>query len=473
MAELVIDNDIGRVYGIEEKTKKNLRHVLSYKVKGYWFSDAYKQGRWDGTKSLFWRGSIFPVGLAGLVAEQLHKEGYEDITVRDRRAEPEHGPGLDFKGEVRDYQEVEEQCIHATRGIINFATGSGKTAVSARIIARIDVPTLYIVPTVELLHQTAEELHAFLGIPIGKLGDGFKEFDEYIVVATIQTLHAGLNGRSKSNHQVIHVLTEKQLLFVDEAHHLGADSFYKVVTASKAYYKFGLTGTAYRSDEAGIMLRAATGKVIAKITSSDLIQRGVLAKAHVKMYVTNTIKYLGTDYQEVYEKGIVKNDVRNRLIVSITNERVAQGKVVLILVKLLEHGRILERLVSGSVFVSGQDTSEKREEVMQGIRSKELKAVIATKIYDEGVDIPSIDVLIVAAGGTSKVKAIQRVGRALRKAEGKDETEIVDFVDVFQKTLLRHSRARRKMYDTEPEFDIQEIDVSGVYNDTELTEAEV
>jgi len=467
MAELVIDNDVGRVYGIEEHTKKTLRLLLSYRVKGYWFSKAYKSGKWDGRKSLFWRGSIFPVGLAGVVYEQLNKEGYE-IVVKDLRSKPEHGPGLEFRGEVRDYQKIEDQCITASRGIINFATGAGKTAVAARIIARIDVPTLYIVPTVELLHQTARELHTFLRIPIGKLGDGFKEFDEYIVVATIQTLHAGLSGKSQSNRQVIHVLTEKQLLFVDEAHHLGADSFYKVVTASKAYYKFGLTGTPYRSDEAGIMLRAATGKVIAKISSSDLIQRGVLAKAHVKMFVTNTIKHLGTNFQEVYENGIVKNDVRNRLIATITNERVAEGKVVLILVKLLEHGRILERLIPGSVFISGQDTSEKREEVMNGIRSKELKAVIATKIYDEGVDIPSIDVLIVAAGGTSKVKAIQRVGRALRKSEGKDETEIIDFVDIFQKTLLKHSRERRKMYDTEPEFDIQEIDVSEVYNDIEL-----
>ena len=73
-------------------------------------------------------------------------------------------------------------------------------------------------------------------------------------------------------------------------------------------------------------------------------------------------------------------------------------------------------------------------------------AIIASTIFDEGVDIPEVGSLILAVGGKSTIKTLQRVGRALRPKKGENEVEIYDFIDWGNKYLLSHSRQRLQDY---------------------------
>lgn len=458
MAKVIVGNSVSIVSGVSPETKRELERMLVYKSKGYQFTQAFKDGRWDGNRSLFWGGSAFPAGLTGMVADLVSKsEGSCEIV--DSRLRPESGPGIRFAGQDREYQYVEDVCVDSTRGIINFATGSGKTAVAARIIARLDVKTLYIVPSKELLYQTQEELERFLGIPIGVVGDTVFDTKEYVTVATIQTLWS---VGKKKNHPyrdaVSSMVRSVNLLFIDEAQYLGADTYFKTVQAIDCYYKFGLTGTAFRADDAGILLQAATGRVIAKVSSSDLIKAGVLAKTTIKMHTVRSSGYLGKEWMEIYDNGVVKNEIRNRKILELVSSYVSEGKSVMVIVKSLDHGEALNGMIPSSIYMHGSVSSGDRLAALDDFRSGRTKVLIGTKIYDEGVNIPCMDVLILAAGGTSPVKSIQRVGRALRKTATKDSAVIVDFIDQGHKTLFRHSNERMKAYRTEPEFKIEVVD---------------
>ncbi len=109
------------------------------------------------------------------------------------------------------------------------------------------------------------------------------------------------------------------------------------------------------------------------------------------------------------------NNLRNDLIRQVVEE--LEG-ITLIIVTQINHGDMLQQLLPESTFVNGKEQLETRKQIIKDIKNRKIKNIIATTIYDEGVDLPSIDNLIIACGGKSEIKTIQRVGRGLRK-EGK------------------------------------------------------
>jgi superfamily II DNA or RNA helicase len=80
--------------------------------------------------------------------------------------------------------------------------------------------------------------------------------------------------------------------------------------------------------------------------------------------------------------------------------------------------------------------------------------LIATTLADEGLDIPSLDALILGGGGKSSTRAYQRVGRVLRPSEGKEKAMILDFIDAAP-YLDGHSQARLALYRHEQEFEVE------------------
>jgi superfamily II DNA or RNA helicase len=104
----------------------------------------------------------------------------------------------------------------------------------------------------------------------------------------------------------------------------------------------------------------------------------------------------------------------------------------------------------------GSTPLRERDDVIKDLQSGKIKAIIATTIYDEGVDIPNLRSLILAGGGKSTVAQLQRIGRGLRTYVGKDEVLVVDFNDKTGSVLKRHSAARRKVWKDEG-FTIEEV----------------
>jgi superfamily II DNA or RNA helicase len=115
-------------------------------------------------------------------------------------------------------------------------------------------------------------------------------------------------------------------------------------------------------------------KIIADINASFLIRKGILVKPTI--YFVHTSKKLPADinYAEAYKQGIVLNEERNTMIANIAKNMTLQGRQVLILVKNIEHGNLLEALITDSVFLHGSKSARARKTHIQDMRDKKYHA---------------------------------------------------------------------------------------------------
>ena len=110
---------------------------------------------------------------------------------------------------------------------------------------------------------------------------------------------------------------------------------------------------------------------------------------------------------------------------------------------------LLEELLQNSTFIHGKMDAVKRQDAIEQFNTEKNAILIGSTIFDEGIDFSSgVDCLIIASGGKSFRKTIQRLGRALRK-NSQGLVEVYDFNDKDSKYLERHSRSRKKAYELE------------------------
>ena len=131
------------------------------------------------------------------------------------------------------------------------------------------------------------------------------------------------------------------------------------------------------------------------------------------------------------------------MIIRAAERRCKKGKSVLIIVTEIEHGKNLLNVESKLKieFIRGSTSGKKRDLIKKDFIDKKVKCVIATAVWVAGVDIPTLDCIILAGVGKSETKTVQIVGRATRKTEIKDKFEIIDFLDPYR-YLAEHTIGR-------------------------------
>ena len=169
MITIEIDIVLSHVRG--DYPAEKLDDAISWFVDGFWMSDAYKKGWWDGKKHLFSilkdeRGR-FPTGLLDVIKRTLLREGHDIDEIIDNRPEVHVEPylpalnGIDLElwkpGGVREYQaDCIFKAVQAKRGVIWLPTNAGKTEVLIGIAAVLNKKTAFILHSLELLKQTKE-----------------------------------------------------------------------------------------------------------------------------------------------------------------------------------------------------------------------------------------------------------------------------------------------------------------------------
>lgn len=463
---------------------------------------------WRGKKSKNWDGYIttvcynkthcrcsikkdgvhFPTGLYSRSLEFFRAYGVSVKTVDDRTNCPQKTVDIISNPSfpARDYQdEIIKKAIQQQRGIIKIATGGGKTRVGAGIVGELGIaPFVFYVTSQDLLQQAKEEFEKFLmqnnsSLKVGVVGGGKCEIRD-VNIMTVQTAVRAVGEKYKKYDDedeaeaFVEELTSKygeiadlihncKGFIADEVQHWAAETCQIIADHSvKARYRFGLSATPFRDMGDDMLIDACFGKIIGDISASYLIQKGILVKPTI--YFVHTRKKIDDDsvYATAYKEGIVLNVERNNLIASIAKNMVADKRHVLILVKNIEHGQILESLIPDSVFLHGSKGNKVRQSHIENMRQKKVAVTIATSIFDEGVDVKPLDGLILAGSGKSQTRALQRIGRVIRTYEDKQtgfvkkDAFIVDFHDNI-KYMLSHSKARRRIYETEPEFVVKDF----------------
>jgi len=456
-----------KVLGASVEELKNLREFLSIEVPGAKYTQLYRKHIWDGTKSFFYKPSgKFPIGFLNRVKENFFLT--EKQIVDKRRV-------IDFKYmipkligmELRDYQkDTILHCLDYKNCMIESATNSGKSAVIASLCRVFkDFKVLILIQRIELLRQLRTMIEDLTGIPTGFVAAFDRDVRRNIVVAMVQTLEK----RIEVDEDITYFYKNTDILMVDEAHHTKSSTHQKLLASSGAVMRFGFSGTVPPEDTYdGWMCRMYIGDVVVKISNDELIKRGISAKPYLTM-IENDVSFVNhfadrvkaadtleekrkiaqTVFRDVVREGIVRNSIRNGLIIDILKKDREIDKSTLVIVDMLEHGDELLKLCKESKLNARyvQGNSIDRRDLVRGFAGGLFPILISTTILDEGIDISGINTLILASGKKSKRQYLQRVGRSLRrKQEGENIVSIYDFMDLGNKFLEKHSKIRKKMY---------------------------
>lgn len=440
-----------RVISKDHRTLAVVRRVCRARPAGYEHMPKYRAGYWDGFVSLMGGLTTFPTGLISLVIPQLEAVGYS-VEIEDTRKHQTH---VDISKDclhgvtLRDYQlRAIEALLQSKNGVAKMATNAGKTEVMAAILSAFGPGTeaLVVLHRKELMYQTAERFRTRLGenYHVGIFGDG-KRDPGTITIAMVQTLS---NMALHENLAYAH----NHILMVDEAHHASSNQMMDVLLSIPGPYRFGFSGTPLKYDMlADLKLIALTGEIVVDISNKELIEAGYSAEPMVYLHIVEEPDGWGADYQDAYRVCVADNEGRNALIADLAQ---SHKGIVLILVNILRQGAALRSAIPGSVFVHGSDSTEYRMKVLGDMRSGVEGIYIASPIFGEGVDVPAIDVLILAAGGKSHISLLQRIGRGLRIRDDKKSLIVHDFLDDTNEYLLDHSEARMDIYEQEG-FDVE------------------
>jgi superfamily II DNA or RNA helicase len=346
-------------------------------------------------------------------------------------------------------QEALEAWIKNKRqGVVVLPTGAGKTFVAQLAMQATPRSTLIVVPTLDLMHQWYANLKAaFPEAEIGLLGGGSKD-ETAILIATYDS--AAIYAEKLGNRY--------GFLIFDECHHLPGEFVRTIAEYSLAPYRLGLTATPERSDEKHQDLDALIGAIIYRKKPEDLAG-GALAEHTIKQIRVTLSEGERTDYDRLIKQ---RNDFLGKSRISLgsldgwqrfvqASGRSSEGRAAMlahrqarqiafgteakirVLADLLEehqHGRILiftddnamvYRISQAFLIpaITHQTKVKERHETLQFFREGIYPRVVTSRVLNEGVDVPEANIAIVLSGTGSSREYIQRLGRILRKGEGK------------------------------------------------------
>jgi superfamily II DNA or RNA helicase len=407
---------------------------LSYEVKDAEHTEAYQQGRWDGMERLLQQsGDAYyaPLGCLERVVSVLRHLGI-DYEVRgvERPGRGTLDVSWNTDKELRDYQkQAFQSALRRGSGVVSLPTGSGKTLIGLKLIHELRQPTLIAVHQQEIADQWMRRIEQTLGVEPAKCYEGTRESGD-IQVALYQSIYD--DGEIHDDVSLDH-----EMIIADEVHHVAADTFFQVSLACNASYRYGLSATPEREDNAMLRIIGGTGELIADVGAEDLIDDGYLAEP--RWHILDAPKQSGTyrNWQDEYKGEIVKNAQRNVLIAEKAAELPSPTYVH---VERIAHGERLESLIDDAEFVSA--SSSERREKMEAFKSGDLPVLIST-LGGEGFDAPVIETLIMAGGMKTESGTIQKIGRALRPET--DVAHIVDFRDAGR-WVGEHSAQRLRTY---------------------------
>jgi superfamily II DNA or RNA helicase len=463
-----------------------------------------KDNDWSGAVSLYWKDNnqSFYTGMLSVVTELL-KQNKTEYVIEDRRpVPPENEPDLTYTApkdhERRPYQDATLDLMYrATRGVLQAATGAGKTAMITRLIGKIKTsPFLFFVNSTDLLEQAYEDLSGSLNTPIGRIGAGeydIQKINVVMVQSAIAAIKYGQNfdltdfkydddetwedmeldgAKAESIKNLIY--SAKGFVF-DECHHIASQTAKEVALAAKnAFWRYGCSATPFREDGAEMMIQALLGRKLANISLSYLIRENYLLRPLIIM-IDMGDEDLGkwSSWQEIYKNYVVKNRHLNELSAEITNFLVKKGISVLNLVRTYPHGESIkeiykEKYGDGDLFfkelffIRGDQSRKKRKEALNQLRDGALPAVVATTLADEGLDVRRLGAAIVSGGGKSITRVYQRTGRTLRKFGGQDRA-FVFFFHHKATHLDDHAKRILHILKQEDEFVIKKVGIKGLF----------
>ncbi len=433
------------------------------------FTPAVRLGRWDGKTPYFSIGGQTYINLLEPMIEYLATENIEieleDLRTYNRSFEfskidnnylsnicwPVGHPKAGEPIILRDHQtNTLNIAFDELQGIFCLPTASGKSLVTAIMSKKVEKygRSIVIVPNKDLIEQT-EAYYKILGLDVGVYYGDRKDFFKTHTICTWQSLE-------KLRQRPIDIGLPEPVTFqkfmsgvvatiVDECHGIAAEKLSGLLTKELASIpiRWALTGTVPKEPYQVVNLTISIGQVVHKLTTIELQDKGILSQCNVKVLQLIDTKEF-TSYSAEYDY-LVSDKDRVKFVSTLISKAAETGNV-LVLVGRKETGKMLEKLIPGSIFLSGATKSSIRKEHYDEVKLSSSKILVATAgIATVGVDIPRLHHLFMFELGKSYIKTVQAIGRVLRTSFDKNHATIWDICSTC-KFSKRHLTSRKKWY---------------------------
>ena len=344
-----------------------------------------------------------------------------------------------FQQEVLDQLKFQRDMWGRTRNLVAMATGTGKTVVAGLDFRRLNLAgsaksVLFVAHRKEILAQSLATFRTIMrdGSFGELLVDGIKPTQWDAVFASIQSL----NNLDLSTMPV----DKFDMVIVDEFHHAAAATYERVLTHFEPRFLLGLTATPERSDGRPI-LQWFDNTISAELRLWEAIDRQILSPfqyfgIHDNTDLSAAVKWsrsTGYDVDDLTNL-YTANDHRLVIVLEHLNRLVgdlAGMKGIGFCVSIRHADYMAEKFSRAgipSVSVTSKDSSDDRAHALQRLKSGEIKMIFAVDIFNEGVDIPDVNTILMLRPTDSPVVFLQQLGRGLRKSETKSCLTVLDFV---------------------------------------------
>ena len=373
---------------------------------------------------------------------------------------------VNFTGELRPNQLAAYTALRdASTGILSARTGFGKTVIAAVLIGERKVSTLILVKNKTLADQWRRRLNTFLSIEsrpvveeltptgrkrhkpaVGSYYGAKKNVSGLVDIATIQAVGT-LNSTERQAF-----LDRYGMVISDEVHHDSARTFDAVIKQVKSRFLYGLSATPYRRDGQEPIIIMRFGPIRYQTEAID----PVFAKT-VDRIVVPRFTNLGMTSLEMLNNGRTENNQaimndtqRDTMIIRDCKEALKQGRHIILLTSLVSHvDQLYAQLPAENTFrIYGGFSAKRRAEELQRLACRTGGYVILAtySTAGEGLDVPTLDTMVLAMPISFHGNVEQVVGRLHRDLEHKDELRVYDYVDMFVPMLMRMYRKRRRAY---------------------------
>ncbi len=393
------------------------------------------------------------------------------IKIEDAAPNPPALEQLKGNVELRSYQSeaLEKWLAAGNRGVLVLPTAAGKTFIALKAIDLLKTQTLIVVPTLDLIDQWKKRVRECLDVETGVVGGG----ENVVRMVTVSTYDSAYSLAAQLGNKFL-------FLIFDEVHHLASPGYMQIAEMYIAPYRMGLTATYERSDQRHTLLPLLVGDPVYSVSVEELT-----AGKHLSDYTYEKIAVeLTEEEQRSYETemAIFRNYLAERRIVLKTafdfqrfimttgrdpharEALLARNKALKVAVnseaKLDLLAERLEAYKNEKVLiftlyndlvysvskrflipaVTHQTPREERREILANFGSGKYKVIVTSQVLDEGVDVPDASVGIVLGGTGSRREYVQRLGRLLRKKEGKT----AKLVEIISKETVEVGISRRR-----------------------------
>lgn len=338
--------------------------------------------------------------------------------------------------EIQKVRDAGEQ-----RAVVVSATGTGKTILSALDVRAVEPERmLFIVHREQILDRAIEEFQRVLGAPadeFGKFVGSRRDIDRKYVFATIQSLTTADNLLSVPPDYFDYVL-------VDEVHRAGAGSYRRVLDYLRPDFLLGMTATPERTDGFNVfemfdfnvpyeirLQKALEEEMLAPFHYygvTDFVQGDQVVDDASQLAMLVAPERVDHIIRAIETYGHVGAQAHGLMFCSRTEE--ARELVALLNTRSV-HGRRLR-----TVALTGQDSIAARESVVLQLERGELDYIVTVDVFNEGIDIPNVNQVVMLRQTKSSIIFTQQLGRGLRKAAGKDHLVVIDFIGNYTNNYL-------------------------------------